>query len=305
MQADARRRQGQAAQQGIEVAEIQHAVAPLRGFQRGEDMVFDGVDQVGVQFVAIPRHAKGTGAGEAAGAAGDLADFLGGQMAGMLAVELRQGGKGDMVDIHVQPHADGVCGDQEVDLALLEQGDLGVAGLGAERAHDHGRAAALATDQFGDGVDGLGRKGDDGRALGQAGQFFRAGIGQLGQAVAGDDLGLGEQPAEQGRKRGGAQEYGLMPAAGMQQAVGEDVAAFGIAAQLDFVDGQEVDLALQRHGLDRAHEVGWQARDDLFLASDQRDRIDALDGDHAFVDLARQQAQRQADHAGGVAAHAL
>ena len=46
------------------------------------------------------------------------------------AVELAQAGEGDMVDVHVEPHADRVGRDQEVDLAGLEQFDLRVAGAG-------------------------------------------------------------------------------------------------------------------------------------------------------------------------------
>ena len=45
---------------------------------------------------------------------------------------LGQAGEGDVVDIHVQAHADRVGGDQEIDLLLLIQRDLGVAGARAE-----------------------------------------------------------------------------------------------------------------------------------------------------------------------------
>jgi hypothetical protein len=56
----------------------------------------------------------------------------------------------------------------------------------------------------------------------------------------------------------------------VQQPVGEDVPAARIRAELDFVDGQELDLAGQRHGLDGADEIGRVRRDDLLLAGDQR-----------------------------------
>ncbi len=70
-----------------------------------------------------------------------------------LPSNLRRPAKADMVDVHVQAHADGVGGHQEVDLAGLIKGHLGVAGAGAEAAHHHRRPAALAADQLGDGVD--------------------------------------------------------------------------------------------------------------------------------------------------------
>ena len=62
-----------------------------------------------------------------------------------------------------------------------------------------------------------------------------------------------------------------MPA-GVQQPVGEDVAALAVGAELDLVDRQELDLAVERHRLDRADQVGAPRRDDLLLAGDQGDR---------------------------------
>jgi hypothetical protein len=79
----------------------------------------------------------------------------------------------------------------------------------------------------------------------------------------------------------------------------------GSAHELDLVDGQEVDLAAQRHGLDRADEIGGARRDDLLLAGDQGDRGLAAQLDDTVVDFAGQQPQRQADHARGVAQHPL
>src|SRR6185295_3915815 len=45
-----------------------------------------------------------------------------------VAVELAIGGEGDVIDIEIEPHADGVGGDQVVDVAGLVERDLGVAG---------------------------------------------------------------------------------------------------------------------------------------------------------------------------------
>ena len=76
----------------------------------------------------------------------------------------------------------------------------------------------------------------------------------------------------------------------MQQAVGEDVAAFGVRAQLDLVDRQELDLARQRHGLDGTDEIVRPRRDDFLFAGDQGHRAGAAQLDDAVVDLAGQQA---------------
>ena len=164
---------------------------------------------------------------------------------------LRKPGEGDMVDVHVEPHADRVGRDQEIDLAGLEQGDLRVAGARAERAHHHRRAAALAADQLGDGVDRIGREGDDGAAPGQAGQLLRPVVGELGQALAELDLGLGAQPANERGDGRRAHQHRLGRAPRMEQPVGEHVAAFRVGAKLDFVDGEKFDPAVERHRLDR------------------------------------------------------
>ena len=50
----------------------------------------------------------------------------------------------------------------------------------------------------------------------------------------------------------------------MQQAVGEDVAALGVGAELDFVDGEELDLAVERHRLDRAHPIARRRAGTIF-----------------------------------------
>ncbi len=119
-----------------------------------------------------------------AGPAGDLRQLARVQPAELPAVELHVAGEGDMVDVEVQPHADGVGGDEIVDVAILVHGDLGVAGARGERAEHHRRAAALAADQLGDGVDLVGREGDDGRAPGQAGDLLLAGEGEVGRGAA-------------------------------------------------------------------------------------------------------------------------
>ena len=193
-----------------------------------------------------------------------------------------------MIDIHVEAHADGVGGDQKIHLARLIEGDLGVAGPGRERTHHHRGAAALAADQFGDGVDIVGREGDHGGAPGQAGQFLRTGIGQAGKPLAGHKFSVGQQPPDQGSHGRRAQKQGLIPPARVQKAVGEDVAAFRVSAELDLVHRQEFDVAAERHGLDRADKIDRTRRNDLFFAGDQGDGPGAAQLDHPVIDLARQ-----------------
>ena len=86
-------------------------------------------------------------------------------------------------------------------------------------------------------------------------------------------------------------------AARVQQPVGEDVPALGVGAELDLVDGEEVDRAVERHRLDGADPVA-RSGGTIFsspVISATARLADARDD--AVVVLARQQAQREADHA--------
>jgi hypothetical protein len=91
----------------------------------------------------------------------------------------------------------------------------------------------------------------------------------------------------------------------VQNAIGEDVAAFEIGRDLDFVDGEKAHIKIARHRLDRRHPVARIFRLDLLFAGDERDRLDARTIRDLVVDLAREQPQRQADDAGRMPQHAL
>ncbi len=91
----------------------------------------------------------------------------------------------------------------------------------------------------------------------------------------------------------------------MQQAIGEHVAALGVGRELHLVDRQEVDVDVARHRFHGAHPIAGALGLDLLLARDQRDGVGAHAGRDLVVYLARQQAQRQADHAALVADHAF
>ena len=77
-----------------------------------------------------------------------------------------------MVDIEVEPHADGIGRDEIFDVAGLVERHLGVAGARRQRADDDGGATALALDEFGDRIDLVGRKGDDAGRCGRRVIFF-------------------------------------------------------------------------------------------------------------------------------------
>ena len=174
--------------------------------------------------------------------------------------------KATWVDVHVEAHADGVGGDEIIDLAALEHRDLGVAGGGRQRAHHHRRAALEAAQHLGQRVDLLGGEGDDRRARRQARQLDAAGIAQGREARAADDLGLGQQLADDRLQRVRAEDQRLLAAAGAQHPVGEDVAALRVDAELGLVDRGKGEIALEvavvmavaaghRHALGGAQEI--------------------------------------------------
>ena len=91
-------------------------------------MAFQRLHQFGLKRIAAAGRAESTVARGAAGAAGDLAEFGRIELAEFLTVELTVGCKCDVIDVEIESHADGVGGDQVIDVAGLEQLDLGVAG---------------------------------------------------------------------------------------------------------------------------------------------------------------------------------
>ena len=101
-----------------------------------------------------------------------------------------------------------------------------------------------------------------------------------------------------------------------EHAVGEDMAALGVDAELGLVDRGERELVGKRtfgrtvvppgphrHRFRRGQDVARVGRDDPFLAGQQRDLLLALQRNDPLVDLAREQAQREADDARGMGAH--
>ena len=83
--------------------------------------------ELGVR-VSEAERAEGAVALMPPGAAGDLRHLGDGQAALAAPVELLEAGEGNVGDVHVEAHADGVGGDEIIDLAALEHRHLGVAG---------------------------------------------------------------------------------------------------------------------------------------------------------------------------------
>ena len=299
------RRRGERRLQGADRREVEIGIAPLHQFHRLEGVRFERLDQFGLERRTAAAGAERAVAGGAAGTAGDLGEFGGAELAKLIAVEFAVGGKSDVIDVEIETHADGVGRHQVVDLTGLIELDLSIARARRQRAeHDRG-AAALAADQFGDGVNFFGRKRDDGGTARQPRQFFLAGEGELRQPRAADDAGAGQQPLDDRLHGGGAEHQRFLAAAPVQHAIGEDMTALEVGGELDLVDGEESNIEIARHRLDGGDPEARIGRLDLLFAGDQRHRLGADPLDRPVIDFARQQPQRQADQAGRMRQHPL
>ena len=268
-------------------------------------MVLQRVHQLRLERRAAPRGAEGAVARGAAGAARDLRELGRIEPAELIAVVFAVGGERDVIDVEVEPHADRIGGDEIIDVAVLEHLDLRIACARRERAQYDGSAAMLAADQFGDGVDFIGRERDDRGASRLARDLAVAGEFELRQSRPCDDGRARQQPLDDRAHGRSTQQQRLVAAAAMQDAVGEDMPALEIGRDLDFIDGQETHVEIARHRLDGGDPVARVLRLDLLLAGDERDAVCARAIRDLVVDLARQQPQRQADHAGGMPQHPL
>ena len=140
---------------------------------------------------------------------------------------------------------------------------------------------------------------------GRRASFFSPANESFDRTRAGHHLHAGEQLAKRALHRLRTDEQRLLEPTPVEDAVGEDVAAVEVGCELNLVDRDEREVEVARHRLDGADPVARLARLDLLLAGDQCDRLDADLLDDAVVDLARQQAQRQADHARAMREHPL
>jgi len=91
-------------------------------------VVLNAADKFGLQRLGIAGDAKGAVIHVTPSAASDLAHLFRAQGACGVAVELLQRREGDMVDIHIDAHADSIGRHQEVHFAGLIKLHLGVAG---------------------------------------------------------------------------------------------------------------------------------------------------------------------------------
>ncbi len=268
-------------------------------------MVFQPVHQVRFERRDLSRHPERAVVHVAAGAAGDLPELGGAEIAVVLPVEFTDAGEGNVIEVEIEPHANRVGGDEKIDVAVLIKRDLGVARARGQRPEHDSGAAPLPAHQLGDGIDVVGRESDDGAAPGEPGDLLVAGIGEGGEPRARDEIGAGQQLTDRVAHGRGAEEQGLVEAARMEQPVGKDVTALAVGGELDLVDGDEFGFEIERHRLDGADIEAGPRRLELLFSGDERDLGCADAGHNLVVDFAGQQSERKTDDADLVRQHAL
>ena len=288
---------GERSLQRADRRKIERCIAPLQHFDRLERMAFERLHEFGFERRASSGGAEGAVAGGPAGAAGDLGELGRIELSELIAVELAVGRKRDMIDVEVESHADRVGGDEVLDIPGLVEVDLRIARARAQRSEHHGSAAALAAYQLGDGVDLLHRERHDGGAAWKSSDLLFAREGKLRQARPGQNMRARQQALDHRPHGLGAEHECFLASAAIKHAVGEDVAAFKIRAELNFIDSEEGDVEIARHRFDSRHPITRMRRLDLLLAGDKRDRLGAHACRDLVVDLARQQPERQPDDA--------
>ena len=121
----------EALQQGRDRIEAQTRAAPIQPRKRIEPVRLYRLYNLWIKRPLLGGSAESTIAHMPTRAPRNLRDLGSVEPAQSTAVEFADSGEGNMVEIHVQPHADRVRGDEIIDLARLEHADLRVARAGA------------------------------------------------------------------------------------------------------------------------------------------------------------------------------
>ena len=221
------------------------------------------------------------------------------------SVEFSRTGKGHMVHIEIEPHADGIGGDQIIHFARLIEFDLRIAGARRQSAQHNGGTAALPPHQFGDRINLLSGKSDNGRTARQPHDFHIPRIGQLRQAGPRHDMQARQKRRQNGPHGFRADQQCFLAAAHIEQAVGKHMAAVKIRRQLNFINGHKGKLQILRHGFDRCHPITGIGRFDFFLTRHQGHGMKPRPINQTAIDFTGQKPQRQADQTTAMRQHPL
>ena len=209
------------------------------------------------------------------------------KLAHATAVKFGQARKGDMFDIKVQPHPDGVCGHQKINIAVLIKLNLRVARPRTERPHDHSSAAFLPAQHLCNCIDIIDRKTDNRTSVLHTADLFGACVRQRRKPFALEKLHFWHQGGNGRLHCLRAHKERLTGASRVQQPIGENMPAVQICAQLYLINGNKICTNAHRHRLNRTHPKSSPIRDNTFFARDQCNNIGTAQLNQPVIHLAR------------------
>ncbi len=177
-------------------------------------------------------------------ASGNLCHFGRRQFTHMPPVKFHIRRQRHMLQIKIKPHANGICRDQEIDIAILIEFNLGIPCPRAKPPHDNSGTATLTADGFSQLINISHAKGDNCTAPRQSGELFWPGIGQARHAMPCFKFCLGKQQAQQWRRRIRAHEHCLELAAGIQDPVREHMATLAVPGKLHLINSDKFKAAI-------------------------------------------------------------
>src|ERR1700730_14995051 len=177
--------------------EAEPRVAPIQPRQRIKAVGLDRLDDLRIKRTLLRGGAKGSVAHVSTRAPGNLCDLGGIQSAGASAIKFVDSGKGDMVEIHVEPHADRVRRNKVIDLAGLKHADLRIACAGAERPENNRGPAARAPHDLSKGKYISHGECYDGAARRQPCHLLIASVGERRKTRPAHVLDFAHQPPHQ------------------------------------------------------------------------------------------------------------
>ena len=183
--------------------------------------------------------------------------------------------------------------------------NLRIAGARTEAAHDDSAATFLASEDFGYGVDFVSAEPDNGRALRQLRNLLLPCIREGREPLAHICSEVEVQVSQDIAHSFCAEQERFLRAARIEDTVCENMSAVIVFGELNFINRQKLDRNVGRHGFYCADPIARFVGDDPLFACHQSDGAVPFCGYDTVIDFAREQAQRQSDHAGCVAHHTL
>ena len=216
--------------QPIDRTELQRVIAPNQLLKRRKPVIHDRACDLIRQCRRIPGDTKGAVLLPAPSAPRDLCQFIGRQRPHPTAIKFRQAGKGNVINIKVQPHPNRIRRDQKINLAFLIHRHLRIARARRQRPHHNRRTAPLTPNKFRNRIDVFNGKPDNRRPWTHPADLLLPRISQIAHAITRQKIGLGHKRGDGPPHGRCPQKQRFMQPTCAQQPICEHMAPFRISA---------------------------------------------------------------------------